>query len=229
MAEVDLRLPKRAHVHFQSAPYFWLLGCELLLIILAPTAESAGSVRILIDVSMSAVLISGLWLISHETRAILIGSALAIIVIGGSFLDALFDLRPWTRVVILASGCVFFVFLVTHILRDVFLAERVSLHTIIGAICAYVMLGIIWGMIYSIINVLDANAFLAATDGHPVGQFMYFSVATLTTVGYGDIVPTSPLARGMSSVEAIVGQVFMTVLVARLVGLHLAQDSELRR
>jgi hypothetical protein len=55
---------------------------------------------------------------------------------------------------------------------------------------------------------------------------LYFSLATLTTLGYGDIVPTSAVSRMLASVEAVVGQLYLTVLVARLVGLHIAHSIE---
>jgi hypothetical protein len=59
--------------------------------------------------------------------------------------------------------------------------------------------------------------------GQPVGV-LYFSFVTLTTLGYGDVVPTSPVTRTLASLEAITGQLYLTVLVARLVGLHIAES-----
>jgi hypothetical protein len=89
-------------------------------------------------------------------------------------------------------------------------------------------------MAYSVVDVLDPNAFTwTVTAGVPRLSFrvgngdsgvLYFSFATLTTLGYGDIVPTTPISRMLASVEAITGQLYLAVLVARLVGLHIAES-----
>ncbi len=62
-----------------------------------------------------------------------------------------------------------------------------------------------------------------------VMQMRYFSFETLTTLGYGDIVPRSPAARMLATIEAVMGQIYLTVLIARLVGLHIAHASSSTR
>ena len=57
-------------------------------------------------------------------------------------------------------------------------------------------------------------------------DFYYYSLVTLTTLGYGDITPLEPMARGLAALEAVIGPVYLTVLVARLVGMHISGDSD---
>ncbi len=107
---------------------------------------------------------------------------------------------------------------------------------IFAAICVYLLVGYGWAFIYALIDDLQPGAFpnlsVQAKDfSGRVMQLRYFSFMTLTTVGYGDVVPLSPIARTMAALEAIMGQVYLTILVARLVGLHIVHglDSNSRR
>ena len=88
--------------------------------------------------------------------------------------------------------------------------------------------GYAWTFSYALVEELQPSAFVALSPVPPndyvasVLQLRYFSFMTLTTVGYGDIVPRSPAARTLAGLEAVTGQIYLTVLVARLVGLHIA-------
>jgi voltage-gated potassium channel Kch len=64
------------------------------------------------------------------------------------------------------------------------------------------------------------------SSGSSFANFIYYSFVTLTTLGYGDIVPVSPHARALSSLEAVIGQLFIAVLIARLVGMHIVHETE---
>ena len=107
------------------------------------------------------------------------------------------------------------------ILRHVLRRHRITTDVIFGALTVYVFLGINFAVLYDIIAGLDAQAFSAA-EGAPTSLF-YFSYMTLTTVGYGDITPVSDLARALTVVEALAGQILLIVFVARLVGMQIAQ------
>lgn len=113
-----------------------------------------------------------------------------------------------------------------HILRT----RRVTGNIIIAAMCLYLMLGLMWAAIYANINLYYEGAFrfpdtdvLAHAGQHnqAMGVFSYFSFVTLSTLGYGDIVPVHKVAQSWVVVEAMVGQFYIAILMARLVGLHL--------
>jgi hypothetical protein len=110
------------------------------------------------------------------------------------------------------------------IIRNVWALQRADSEAIAAGLCAFLLLGLLWSIIYSFINHLDPTAFgdanLRFSGGEPGGS-LYFSYVTLTTLGYGDIAPASPGARMFTMLEAIVGQVYLTVFVARLVGLSI--------
>jgi hypothetical protein len=122
------------------------------------------------------------------------------------------------------------------LLRAIFGSRHVTFNTVCASLCIYLLLGLVWALAYSVVDVLDPAAFTCTVQAgkHPprlrVGggdtAVLYFSFATLTTLGYGDIVPTSPISRMLASLEAVTGQLYLAVLVARLVGLHIVHSLE---
>jgi len=129
---------------------------------------------------------------------------------------------------------VFLAYVIWVMLRAIFDSRQVTFNTVCASLCIYLLLGLLWALAYSVIDMLDPAAFTCTVGAgkHPgwmlVGRgetaVLYFSFATLTTLGYGDIVPTSPISRMLASIEAITGQLYLAVLVARLVGMHIAHS-----
>jgi len=107
--------------------------------------------------------------------------------------------------------------------------ESVTLDTIAGAACAYLLIGTAWSAAYLLLETVRPGSFdippawRAAGTGDPGAGLAYFSFSTLTTVGYGDVRPTWPAAGGLAVAEAVVGQLYLAITVARLVGLHVAR------
>lgn len=120
------------------------------------------------------------------------------------------------------------------VLRSVLAPGPVDREKIYGAISVYLMLGLIWSSLYAVVEILHPGAFAVpegvmlladktAVDVLPGSEagFLYYSFITLTTLGYGDIVPVSPAAQTLSWMEAAAGQLFLAVTIARLVGLSI--------
>lgn len=125
----------------------------------------------------------------------------------------------------------FFAFTSIVLLRQALGASTVTADIIAGAVCVYLLLGVIWALVFSLIEQLLPGSFLV--NGSPFApdvaqsvlrsELLYLSFITLSTVGYGDVVPAVPSARAFAVLEALTGQLYLTVLVARLVGLHMAR------
>ncbi len=125
-----------------------------------------------------------------------------------------------------ALALVFFGFAITLLLTDVFRdSRRVSADTICGALAAYLLLGVFWAFGYAFLEGVMPNSFHGLPAAAPLlgnyERFIGYSFVTLTTLGYGNVVPATPRAEAFAVAEAIVGQVYLTVLVARLVALNL--------
>jgi hypothetical protein len=138
------------------------------------------------------------------------------------------------RAVGFAITSAFLTFLTLVILLAVFGDESVTADTIVGAVCAYFLLGMTWGTFYALLVLVSPDAFsvsaaLVNATGWsvptvPVTPLMqYYSFTTLATLGYGDVSPLTPGARALSVLEGVTGQLYLAVLIARLVGIHTAR------
>lgn len=111
------------------------------------------------------------------------------------------------------------------ILRNVLTHTNVSINTLIGAASAYALGALLFALMYTRIGQLNPEAFTGAIDTENIfSTFLYYSLVVQTTLGLGDIDPTSPLSRGLTGVHAMVGQLYLVVLIAWLVGLHFSQS-----
>lgn len=126
----------------------------------------------------------------------------------------------------LLSGAIGFLFAVLLavsvyvILRRVLGHERVGMETILGALCVYIIIGLMFTFLFIAIARVSTQPFLAQPPrNHSPSDYLYLSFVTLTTVGFGDLTPASKLARSVVVLEALLGQVFLVTLVARLVAL----------
>jgi hypothetical protein len=121
------------------------------------------------------------------------------------------------------------------ILKIVFRAREITVETIAGAICVYLFIGIFWADVYALVEIANPGSFSLLKDGaqetmqvvtQRASQFNYFSFVTLSTLGYGDITPLTRPAQGLATMEAILGQLFLAVLIARLVGQVIVRQEE---
>jgi voltage-gated potassium channel len=132
----------------------------------------------------------------------------------------------------IAGRALFMSLIALTILLDLFRAREVSGDTLAGAVCVYLMIAFISAYCFLLIEFVMPGSF-SFTQGaarlqlwvaHELYPFFYFSMVTMTTVGYGDMTPVTTVARTFATLEALTGQVYLTILVARLVGMHLVQQ-----
>jgi hypothetical protein len=215
--------------------FTYLLAALGLLLLLYPLLEGEYFSQVVLRILFSVLLLAAL----HATsgRRWTVGAAV--------FLFAPAFLVHWATVLVPKRELPFVdSFLAVAILSltagtiiaSVLHAKHVTLETIGGALCAYLLLGLIWAFLFGVIELAQPGSIRFALEEphHEIrvifgekgfSQFLYFSYSTLTTLGYGDILPRTTLARTIACAEAVFGQIYMAVLVARLVGLHIAQAS----
>jgi hypothetical protein len=102
--------------------------------------------------------------------------------------------------------------------------ERVSHETVLGALCTYVLVGLLFAFAYLAVDSIRDAPFFAQAGLHQESEYLYFSFVTLTTLGFGDLSPAVGLPQALTALEALLGQVFLVTLVARLVTLWVRQD-----
>lgn len=101
--------------------------------------------------------------------------------------------------------------------------RRVTHETVLGALCAYVLIGLLFAFLYLAVNELRTDPFFAQPGQHAQGEYLYFSFVALTTLGFGDLSPSVGLPQALTVLEALLGQIFLVTLVARLVTLWVRQ------
>jgi len=204
-----------------------LLVSALVLALLPLIISNSGRRPLFFGISFLALLLFGVLAMVRHRRALvfaLLLAALAAIMQATSFVYGV-QYYPQLR---LALFTAFLLFTVAMIIWDVLRAEAVTWDKICGALSAYLLIGVTWGLLFGWVGLRDPQAFsgsgLVVAD-YPGAPMIYYSFVTLTTLGYGDIVPVSHAARTLAWLEAAFGQVYLVVLVARLVSLHLVQSS----
>jgi hypothetical protein len=220
--------------------YQWRFGvvlvAALLLVAVQPVLSGILDERSSFDAFFSLLIVAVLVSLVDERRRRLLGSALAIAAISALWLGDMILTANWLVLMGHLFAAAFFGLALTGILRAIF-QGTVTGDAIFGAICGYLLLGIIWGIIYSALETVSPGSFqtndeIAATMADPRhrrGLLNYYSFVTLTTVGYGDILPASPVARTLAWLEAMTGQIYLAVLVAGLVGLKVSQSPGVKR
>ena len=102
--------------------------------------------------------------------------------------------------------------------------RRVTYETVLGALCAYVLIGLLFAFVYLTIDDFRDAPFFVQPGPHDQGEFLYFSFVALTTLGFGDLSPSVGLPQALTVIEALIGSVFLVTLVARLVTLWVRQE-----
>lgn len=119
-------------------------------------------------------------------------------------------------------------FVAFFVLRHLVRVQAVTTDTMMSAISGFLLLAMFWATLYSIVELIEPGSYLVhdkPVGDHPTGHvvFLYFSLVTITTLGYGDIVPGTPRAGMLASLEAVVGQLYVAILIARIVSMRASE------
>lgn len=110
------------------------------------------------------------------------------------------------------------------ILLRIFAEPKINGNVLRGALCVYLLIGVTWEIFYEIIFAVNPESFQFSDYLNLETSLMYFSFKALTTLGYGDISPTIPLTMTLTNLEAMAGQIYPAIVLARLVGLYTHDD-----
>jgi len=205
--------------------FLFLFISIIFMLAVRPFMTETIGVRVLTDILFAVILISGVYAVSQKRNVLIIASLLAIssLLLGGAaYLKESTAFEFISKISFALFVVITLVTILSHILR----AKEVTADLVMGAASAYFLFGLVWTFAYYFLEMLAPNSFtLKQGDGDVLGQLLYYSFVTLTTLGYGDITPLTHQARSLAICEAFIGQLYLAVLVARLVGLHIAYAS----
>jgi len=213
----------------RGVSYSALLWCLFGLLLFSPVAQNFGVGERFLNIGLALVLVAAIREESTRRKRVYLALALGVPAVAGRFVTAAWHDPPLVAVVaIFTSTAVFFGYIIRQIMRDVMSGSRVTADKLKGATCVFLLIGMVWSLGYVFLEYLVPGSFsvpaeTSATAGELFDSLYYFSFVTLTTLGYGEISPVSHYARTLAMLEAIVGQLYIAIMIARLVGLHAAQ------
>ena len=187
-----------------------------------------GSHRYLFSLFFTLIfLLSALAIKKHRSRVFTV--AMSVVVI--EWLSTLLNLTTLSTVSFLANICFFDLIAVIFILQ-IARAKTVTPQVIMESVSGYLLLGLSFAIILSLITYIDPGSFSfphlkepLVEDVSYLSNFIYYSFVALTTLGYGDVIPLTPAAKSFSIFTAITGQMYIAIIIASLVGKYLSQKS----
>ena len=208
-----------------------LLICLLALLFLLPIFRTKGS--LVRDLLQTAVFFCGIFSLDFSPRSLKVLLPLGTITAASTWIEHFLQ-TPITRLTESITTFLFLVAIVVLLIRHIARSRRVTPAIILSSINGYLLLGVLGGALLAIAESIDRMAFHAQTAGivfpgqasPEMFDYLYFSFVTLTTLGYGDVTPLSHLCRSTAVLLAITGQLYMTILIAMLVGKFLAHNKE---
>ncbi len=210
----------------------YLLVSLLVLVSIGPWLTEHLVGRGLWELLFTLVTLSSIHMLGIKRGQALISGLLALPTLATLWLRQLIPSVGLSRVALVLLT-LFLLYTAATVLLQVFSEGTVTMDTLSAALCVYLLMGYMWGSLYGLMYLFGPGAFHlpmgwppAEEQGIardvPLNLLTYFSFMTLTTVGYGDVLPISGSARAAVIVEAVLGHFYLAVLVARLVGLHIA-------
>jgi len=195
--------------------------------IVTPFLEGSFLVKILTDVFFTAILIAAIHAAGKNLVQTLIALALAVPVFYGTW-EKYVEPLPDTIIFGPIFSGLFTFYVILLLLQAIFRSPEVDAEAVSAAACVYLFLGLLWGDFYFILEHLAPGSFNVpdTADTTSYHAFNYFSYVTLSTLGYGEITPVTKAARSLTSMEALVGQLYIAVLIARLVGIYSGRASK---
>jgi Ion channel len=175
------------------------------------------------DIFFAGILMSGLHALSRQPRQLRIALLLITAIVLLRILDYKLKIHALDSLQ-LGLSAVFLIQLLFMILIHIEKENEVTIDLIMAAACAYVLLGMSWAYAYYLLEIFHPHSFNTSVNtANDIWTFYYYSFVTLTSTGYGDILAITKSARGLSILEVISGQLYLAIMISRLVGLHASQ------
>ena len=207
--------------------FLFLTVLIVALIVLGPFIKGFMGLKLSMDVFFSIIFITTIYAASQKRNHIIIAVILVI--------PALFAL--WSKEIAISNtqitigyicGLILFAFAIISILKFIFSNLVVTRQTISAAVAVYLLLALMWTFIYRLITIVYPASFAIAHDKLLDAEniYLYFSLVTITTLGYGDITPIGRHALSLAALEAITGQIYLVVVVAWFVGMYVSRKAK---
>ncbi|MBT8369298.1 MAG: hypothetical protein KJP23_31790 [Deltaproteobacteria bacterium] len=206
--------------------FLLLIVFVVALIVLGPFIEGFIGLRLFMEFFFSIIFIATIYAVSQKRLHTVIAAILLIPALVAVWIPDIPKNNTLLTIGYLC-GLIVLAFAIISILNLIFTEETVTRQTISAAVAVYLLIALMWTFIYRLLENLYPGSFAVAHDSlHSAANvFLYFSLVTITTLGYGDITPIGSQAIALSVLEAITGQIYLVVVVAWFVGLYVSKKS----
>jgi hypothetical protein len=217
---------REARLGVKKTNFYYLLVALLVFLVGFPIIDDyvSGSPPVVKALVFSAILIIGVGSLRGAGRAFPVGMFFVVAGVVLSVLASQTDSSLFQfGALITLTG--FLLTAITHTIKQVAIGTDMSMNRIVGAVCVYLLLGVIWALAYSMLELAAPGSFGGFDTWGGRGwdsEWLYFSFVTMTTLGYGDLLPISATARAMAYLQAVFGQFYVAVLVAGLVSAYIS-------
>ena len=212
--------------YFLKHRILFLLATIIGFIIGSPFTDEIFRHGLIPDLLLTIIFIFGIYAISRKKKHIYIAIVLAtpmIISVWVSYVSKSLELY----IVGEFFGALFAGFIISQLTSFIFHQKEVTKEVIYAAVVIYLMMAIMWAFIYLILDYFQPESFSFTGNMAPnLFRYLYFSFVTITTLGYGDVAPLTHKAGSLVVLEAITGQIYLVVIVAWLVGMHVSRKSQ---
>jgi hypothetical protein len=214
-----------------------VLGLIVAAFVVMPFFAEAEWAAHVLRLTVELLLVLTVWKLGGHRRLLVVVCVIVVLNEVTEWL-VMFTLRP--RLVVLSEVCTLaFIFTTAGFVAwSAWKQERVGAENLIGAVAVYFLIGYLWASIFSLIEFASPGSFSNVCNPRPDGAvdcrpelaryptLIYFSFVTMTTLGYGDTVPLTRPAEGVATMAAVSGQLFLAMVIGRLVGLYMRKRSE---
>lgn len=210
-------------LHYGGNFWFLFVGLLMTLFAIPYTQSLPGIGRYSMTLLFSLFMLVSVWSLVSNRRIFQIGAGLMLAISGVTGIRFFAGVNPILETVEILLMLIFCGLSCFIAARHVFVIRQVDLNSMLGAFCVYLLLGLIWALLFSLLHQYGYAEFSGNVHGSGREAFpnlVYFSFVSLASLGYGDITPIGGLAKTLAYLEAVVGQFYLAVLVASLVGVY---------
>lgn len=214
--------------HMKGPQFRSLLFFLLLYVVGSPFLEPYPSLAVLAHISLSMALFAAVYAVNKQRHQRFVAIVLLVPLMALYWLG-IYDVISFSRFGANLLFAVFYGLLAYSFTVQIAHSRRVSTNVLFATFSLYLIIGLFWGSLYTLLNELSPGAYSGAlldNTQNTFHVFNYFSFVTLTTLGYGDITPQTAGASSLCQMEAIVGQFYTAVVVAWLVGMHVSNKHD---
>ncbi len=202
----------------------------VLWLILYPVLEGSAIRMFILNILMSAIVLFGIFAVSYGKKNVAIGLAFGLPWFILTWLSLFISSTPSILISLSNVFLIFFLsFTAIVILLFVLRSKEISADFLYGAVSVYLLIGGTWSTIYTLLETVQPGSFVIDPAYNIDGivnwsDLLYYSYATLTTLGYGDVIPITSHARSLAVIEAIIGVMYLATIISRLVGLFISKS-----